>query len=103
MKTNRTRQPFQVKLDNIGARYLNSLQLYLEAKEQMAVANFENLIYSAVGIGEHVKLNEDMISLLEEIASARDSLETLADIREEIEEASGRDEDPDDDYGFGHN
>ena len=59
---------------------MNALMKEAEAKEAKAVANLQNYMSSAVGIGEHPDIVAECSKLIKEIAEAREIAETVTSL-----------------------
>ena len=56
---------------------MNALMKEAEAKEAKAVANLQNYMVNAAGIGEHPDVVEECSKLVRDIADARELAETV--------------------------
>ena len=59
---------------------LNALLADANAKEAKAIANLQNYMSNSVGVGEHPKIIEDVISLVHKASEAQDAINTLQQI-----------------------
>ena len=59
---------------------VQALMLEAQAKEAKALANLQNYMSNAVGIGEHPDVVEECSKLVKEIAEAKEMAETLKTI-----------------------
>ena len=59
---------------------MNALMKEAEAKEAKAVANLQNYMSSAVGIGEHPDVVAECMKLVKDIAEAREIAETVTSL-----------------------
>ena len=62
---------------------INALVLDAKAKEAKAIANLQNYMLNAAGIGEHPDIVEECKKLVKDIAEAREILETVNSLVDE--------------------
>jgi hypoxanthine phosphoribosyltransferase len=58
-------------------KLLNALLAHYNAKIQRAEANMVNLFKNPVGVGSHSDIVGDLVTLVDEISSARSSIDVL--------------------------
>jgi len=56
---------------------MNALIAEANAKEAKAIANLQNYLSNAVGVGEHPDIVEECMKLVKDIASAKEIKETV--------------------------
>ena len=62
---------------------MNALVLDAQAKEAKAIANLQNYMLNAAGIGEHPDIVEECKKLIKDIAEAREMIETVNSLVDE--------------------
>ena len=62
---------------------MNALVLDAQAKEAKAIANLQNYMLNAAGIGEHPDIVEECKKLIKDIAEAREIIETVNSLVDE--------------------
>ena len=62
---------------------INALVLDAQAKEAKAIANLQNYMLNAAGIGEHPDIVEECKKLVKDIAEAREMIETVNSLVDE--------------------
>ena len=62
---------------------MNALVLDAQAKEAKAIANLQNYMLNAAGIGEHPDIVEECKKLVKDIAEAREIIETVNSLVDE--------------------
>ena len=62
---------------------MNALVLDAQAKEAKAIANLQNYMLNAAGIGEHPDIVEECKKLVKDIAEAREMIETVNSLVDE--------------------
>lgn len=62
---------------NLPVKYLTGLRMQYESEIIKLEADLENLISKSVGIGEHVRLSQDVADLISELDANISKLETL--------------------------
>ena len=62
---------------------MNALIAEADAKEAKAIANLQNQMITAAGIGEHPDVVEECAKLVKDIAGARELRETVKSLLEE--------------------
>ena len=62
---------------------MNALVLDAQAKEAKAIANLQNYMLIAAGIGEHPDIVEECKKLIKDIAEAREIIETVNSLVDE--------------------
>ena len=62
---------------------INALVLDAQAKEAKAIANLQNYMTNAAGIGEHPDIVEECKKLVKDIAEAREMIETVNSLVDE--------------------
>ena len=62
---------------------MNALVLDAQAKEAKAIANLQNYMTNAAGIGEHPDIVEECKKLVKDIAEAREMIETVNSLIDE--------------------
>ena len=62
---------------------MNALVLDAQANEAKAIANLQNYMLNAAGIGEHPDIVEECKKLIKDIAEAREIIETVNSLVDE--------------------
>ena len=62
---------------------MNALIAEADAKESKAIANLQNYMINAAGIGEHPDVVEECSKLVKDVAAARELRETVKSLLEE--------------------
>ena len=62
---------------------MNALVLDAQAKEAKAIANLQNYMLNAAGIGEHPDIVEECKKLIKDIAEAREIIEIVNSLVDE--------------------
>ena len=62
---------------------MNALVLDAQAKEAKAIANLQNYMTNAAGIGEHPDIVEECKKLVKDIAEAREMIDTVNSLIDE--------------------
>ena len=62
---------------------MNALVLDAQAKEAKAIANLQNYMTNAAGLGEHPDIVEECKKLVKDIAEAREMIDTVNSLIDE--------------------
>ena len=66
------------------SRLVEALEAQYNADMKDAIARFEVYILRSAGIGEHPQITEEMDKLVDKYTTAKDKLESLNSINEEL-------------------